>query len=278
MVFLLTPCAADEQKPNNSSNAPVSTKKQVQTNKSTSSNASKPNDPSKAIPAKPIQRKRKNPSRREAEISALTSETSDQLHGRLIFVNTTPQRQWWIKTGGGYTTSRTYGRTRVQQTDVSSFNLDTEYRQMYKNTYRFVAAVANYRYRSPHSLNYFDKSGYHMLSAGYGKTVLPGIDCDVALAQITQHRGDVDRRITPVYTLSVRKPLTSSLTLDTDTHLVRPWAEDSLVDSRINLTYKLTQALSLRLTYVANNILGSALTKASGWDNSFRVSLVFGSN
>lgn len=232
--------------------------------------------PAKAAPAKAAQRLPRKPLRTEAEISGLTSETSDQIHGRLSFSNTTPRRQWWIKTGYGFTTSRTYGRTKIQETDVSTFNLDTEFRQKGQNSYRFISAVANLRNRSPHTSSYFDKSGYHMISAGYGRTILHGVDCEIALAHITQQRGSVDRRVTPVYTLRMRSPLSSSMTLDCDTHLVQPWAEDSLVDSRANLTYKLTPALSMRLTYVANNILGTALTRSSEWDKSFRISLVFG--
>ena len=114
-----------------------------------------------------------------------------------------------------------------------------------------------------------------MFTAGYGKTIFPGLDCEVALADITQEKETIEHRITPVYSLRMKTPLSDALTLDSDTHVVQPWSEDSMVDSRVNLTYKLTSALSMRFTYVANNIMGSNLQKANDWDKSVRLALVF---
>jgi len=213
--------------------------------------------------------------RTEAEVSALSSETSDQLHARLNLTRTTPVRQWWIRTGGGFSKSRTIGKKKVNETDISTFSLDTEYRRNGKNSYQFVAAAANKKSRSPRSSAYYDESGYYMLSAGYGRTILPGVDLEAAAAYITRNRGDIDRRLTPVYSLRLKTPLSSSMTLDSDTLIAEPWTPDSLVDSRINLTYKLSSNLGMRLSYVANNILGGSLSKTE-WDKTFRIALVFG--
>jgi hypothetical protein len=213
--------------------------------------------------------------RTEGEISGLSSETSDQLHGRLNLSQITPRKQWWIKTGGGLSVSRTIGKKKVSETDVSTFNLDTEYRLKGKNSYQFVSAVVNTKTRSPHASSYYDDAGYYMLSAGCGKTILPGIDLEAAMAYITQDRGDVNRRMTPVYSLRFKTPLNPSMTLDSDTLLVEPWADDNLVDSRVNLTYKFTPNLGMRFSYIANNILGGSLNRTE-WDKTFRISLVFG--
>ncbi len=222
--------------------------------------------------AKPAARRRV---RTEAEISGLSSDTSDQLHGRLNLGQNTPDRQWWVKTGGGLSTSRTVGKTKVNETNTSTFNLDTEYRHKGKDTYQFVSAVVSTKTRSPHSKNYYDRAGYHMFSAGYGKAILPGVDLEAAVAYIAQDRGDIDRRMTPVYALRLKTPLSSAMTLDSDTLLVEPWSEDNLVDSRVNLTYKFTPNLGMRFTYIANNILGGSLNRTE-WDKTFRISLVFG--
>lgn len=213
--------------------------------------------------------------RTEAEVSGLSSETSEQLHARLNLSRATPARQWWIRTGGGVSKSRTIGKKNVHTTDISTFNLDTEYRRNGKNSYQFVAAAANKKSRTPRSSAYYNESGYYMFSAGYGRMIFPGVDLEAAAAYITRNRGDIDRRLTPVYSVRLNKPLSSLVTLDSDTLIADPWTPDSLVDSRVNLTYKLSSNLAMRLSYVANNILGSSLSKTE-WDKTFRISLVFG--
>lgn len=272
-MCLLAPClAAEPAASTNQPPTPTAKPKQSKAPASGSKPALTAKPATKTVAAKPAV---KNPLRSEAEMSGFTSESSDQLYGRLNFTKITPQRKWWVKTGGGLTISRTFTKTKTQESQISSFNLDAQYRRDSKNGYRFLSATSNIKNRKPHTSSQYDQAGYYMFAAGYGKTIWPGMDCEIALAQFTQQRGDVDRRITPVYTLRMRSPLTSSLTLDSDTHLVEPWTEDNLVDSRVNLTYKLTSAMSMRFTYIANNILGGTLVKSTTWDKSFRVSLVF---
>lgn len=217
----------------------------------------------------------KKGARTEAELSALSSETSDQLHARLNLSRTDFTRQWWLKTGGGVSKSRTIGKKKINQTDISTFNFDTGYRHDGKNAYQFISAVANKKSRSPRSSAYYNEAGYYMFSAGYGRTIMPGVDLEAAAAYITRNRGDVDRRLTPVCSLRLKTPLSSSMILDSDTLIAEPWTQDSLVDSRINLTYKLTSNLGMRLSYIANNILGGSLSRTE-WDKTFRISLVFG--
>jgi len=234
--------------------------------------ATKPGATPKATAAKTAA---KNRVRTEAEIGGLSSETADQMHARLNLSQTTPQKQWWIRTGGGINTSRTIGKTKVSETNITTFTLDTEYRHNGKNAYHFLSAIVNTKARTPHSSSYYDEAGYYMFSGGYGKRILPGVDLEAAMAYITQRKGDTDRRMTPVYSLRLKTPITHSVSLDSDTLLVEPWSDDNLVDSRVNLTYKLTDSLGMRFTYIANNILGSSLSRTE-WDKSFRVSLVFG--
>lgn len=212
--------------------------------------------------------------RTEVELSGFTSETSDQFYTRLNVGRSTPKTRWWIRTDYRFTESRTYGRKKVAESSISGYNLDTEFRRNGKNNYRFVSVLAGLKKRSPHSVSYWDESKYSIFSVGYGKTVLPGLELEVALAQINQEKEDESHRITPLYSLRMKSPLNPSLTLDADMHFAEPWSDDDLVDIRTNLTYRLTQALSMRLTYVANNVLGTSLTKRE-WDKSIRVSLVF---
>lgn len=270
-MCLATPCLSAKPSSSTPAKAPALTVKPKQP-KATPPGAVKPAGATKAARAS------KTAPRTEAEISGLSTETSEQLYGRLNLSRMSGRKKWWFKTGYGFTKSRTYGKTRVNETDVTHFNLDAAYRRDGKNNYRFISGLANIKRRSPYTSAYGDGYGYYMLSAGYGRTLFPGLDCEAALAEITQHKRTItDRRITPVYTLRLKSALTPSVTLDSDTHFAQPWTQDSLVDSRINLTYRLTSALSMRLTYVANNILGTALAR-SDWDKSFRISLVFGRN
>jgi len=220
--------------------------------------------------------KSKVTSRTEAEISALTSETSDQLYGRVNVSRMTGRSGWWIRAGYGLTKTRTYSAKKVNETEVGTFSLDSQYRRDGGHKYTFISAVATIRNRSPYSSVYGDKTGYYMLSAGIGKTVMPGLEGELALAKITRYEDETDHRITPVYSLRLKTDLTDSMILDGDTHLVQPFTEDTLVDTRVNLTYKFTPSLSIRLTYVANNML-SPVQERTGWDRSFRISLVFGS-
>lgn len=226
--------------------------------------------------AAPAGAKSKVTSRTEAEISALTSETSDQLYGRVNVSRMTGRSGWWIRAGYGLTKTRTYSAKKVNETEVGTFSLDSQYRRDGGHKYTFISAVATIRNRSPYSSVYGDKTGYYMLSAGIGKTVMPGLEGELALAKITRYEDETDHRITPVYSLRLKTDLTDSMILDGDTHLVQPFTEDTLVDTRVNLTYKFTPSLSIRLTYVANNML-SPVQERTGWDRSFRISLVFGS-
>ncbi len=227
--------------------------------------------------AKPGKSKPKATIRTEAEISGLTSETSDQLYGRINFTRLFGIRQWWVRAGYGITRTRTYNKKNVNETELGTFTLDAQYRRDHGSSYRFISAAANIRNRSPHSSVYDDRSGYYMLSSGYGQRLMPGLDGEFALAKITRYETAADERITPVYSLRLKTPLSSAMVLDGDSHFVQPFSDDPLVDSRINLTYKLTSAVSMRLTYVANNMLRPVVTK-TGWDKSFRVSLVFSSS
>jgi len=113
-----------------------------------------------------------------------------------------------------------------------------------------------------------------MLSAGVGKTIMPGLEGELALAKITRYEDEIDHCIIPVYSLRLKTNLFNSMMLDGDTHFVQPFTGDTLIDKRVNLTCKLNSSLSLRFTYVANNML-SLLQDRMGWDRSFRISLVF---
>lgn len=228
-----------------------------------------------AIPKRPA----KSPSpkqsfKTEAEFSGFSSDVTDQLYSRLNVTKLTANRKWWIKAGYGYTQSRTYGKTKINKTNVFTYNLDSEYRRDKKNGYQFISGLLNTKYPSTYKNMPDDVSGYYMFSVGRGKALSPGIECEAALAQVTVHRETTDRHIGVVYALRLKTPLNSMTTLDSDMHFIDPWTNRNFVDSRINLTYKLTQALSMRLTYAANNIVGTALYR-SDWDRSVRVALVF---
>jgi hypothetical protein len=232
--------------------------------------------PSAAGVVKPVKPKVKRVSRTEAEVSAYTSETTDQLYGRINLTRVFDKTQWWIKGGYSVAQTRTYNKNNVNETDVDTFTFDAQYRQDRGREYRFVSAVGNIRNRTPYSASYGEKTGYYMLTAGVGKTLMPGLEGELAMAKITRYEENEDHRITPVYTLRLKTDINSSMLLDGDTHFVQPFSDDQLVDSRISLTYRFTPSVSMRLTYVANNMLSPVLSK-TGWDKSFRVSLVFSS-
>lgn len=212
--------------------------------------------------------------RTEAELSGFSSESSEAFHSRLNLTHTSPKHKWWIKTDYGFTTSKNYGRTRITESQTSGYDIDASLRRNRKGDYSFVSLIAGNKKRTPHSSTYYDSSDFRMFSVGYGRTILPGVEFETSVAQITRDKGGADDRIAPLYTIRIKKPVNPSLTMDADVHVVQPWSQDSLVDSRMNLTYKLTSSLSMRLTYVANNVLGTNLTKRE-WDKLFRVSLVF---
>lgn len=238
--------------------------------------AKPPAKPATTATTKAAKPKPKTSFRTEAELSALTSETSDQLHGRINLTRVAPGRQWWIKTGYGVQKTRTYSKKSVNETDIDTLTLDAQYRQSRgRGSYVFVAAAANIRNRSPHTVTYGDKTGYYMLTSGWGRTVAPGLEGEIALAKITRYEEEDDERVTPVYSLRLTRDLNDSMVLSGDTNFVQPFSEDPLVDSRVNLTYRFSPSVSMRMTYIANNMLTPVLSK-TGWDKSLRVSLVFG--
>lgn len=241
---------------------------------SSSNKAVKPSDPKAASPTKTAAKAPKPTLRTEAEFSGFSSDVTDQFYGRINVTGTNTSRKWWVKAAHGYTQSRTYGKTKINKTNVFTYSLDSEYRRDRKNGYQFVSGLVNTKFPSAYTNIHNDVSGYYMFSAGRGKTLSPGMECEAALAYVTVHKETIERHIGIVYALRFKTPLNPSTTLDSDMHFVDPWTHNSFVDSRVNLTYKLTQALSMRLTYATNNILGTALYR-SDWDKSVRATLVF---
>ena len=137
-----------------------------------------------------------------------------------------------------------------------------------------MSATANLRTRSPYTVTYGTKSGYYMVSAGLGTTVLPGLESEMALAGVGTYDDEIERSVTLVSSLRWRNDVTDAMALTGHAYLVRPFANNMLVDSRMDLTYRFTPALSLRFSYVANNLL-KPITSRTGWDRSFRVAVVF---
>ncbi|MCE5321778.1 hypothetical protein LLG46_00520 [bacterium] len=251
VLFVLSPCYADQAKQSSATPAPKSTSQPKSAAKSTKSSL-----------------------RTEAELSGFSSDVSDQFYSRINVTNVAAPRKWWIKAGYGFNQSRTYSQTKIYKTNVFTYNLDTEYRHDGKNGYKFISGLLNIKYPSSYKNLPHDVSGYYMFSVGRGKTLSPGIECEVALAQVTVHKQTVDRHIGIVYALRSKTPLNPSTTIDSDMHFIDPLTSRSLMDSRINMTYKLTKTLSMRLTYTVNNIVGTALYR-SDWDKSVRAALVF---
>lgn len=210
----------------------------------------------------------------EAEISGLTSETTDQFYTRLNLRKAGGPRTWYVRAGYGLTKTRTYSGTRTNETEVGTCTVDSQYRSDRKSDYRFVSAVANIRNRSPYSVAYGDKSGYYMVSVGSGRKLMPGIDIELSLADVATFDDVTDRKVTLVSSLRWTNNLTDAVSLTGHAYLVQPTSPNMLLDSRMDLTYKFSPAVSMRFSYVANNLLKPIQTR-SGWDKSFRVSLVF---
>ena len=210
----------------------------------------------------------------DVELSGSTSETSDQFHTRLAINRRAGRRQWFVKYGYGATVTRTYTKNKTNKTEIDTTTLDAQYRSDQKRTYNFVTAAAYIRNRSPETTTYGDLSGYYMLSAGVGRKLLPGLEGEFAVANVHRYEPDTGTQVQPACTLRLKTPVNDAITLDGESNFVDPLSHDRIVDSRINLTYKLTQALSLRMTYLANNLSPNPNSR-SEWDRSFRVSLVF---
>lgn len=222
------------------------------------------------VPPKPPKRVLRS----EAEVSALTSETSDQFYTRLNLRQTGGPSTWFLRAGYSTTKTRTYSHEKTYETDVSTYTLDGQYRTDQSRAYRFVSASAKIRDRSPYTITYGDKTGYYLLSGGYGTNLLPGLDGELALGHVATYDEETDSKMTVVSSLRWTNEITDSMSWAGHAYLIQPFSGDVLIDSRTDLTYKFTPALSLRFTYVANNLVQPIRTR-SGWDRSFRVSLVF---
>ncbi len=235
----------------------------------------------KKQPAKPAAKPATKPAakpkatkRVDVELSGSTSETSDQFHTRLAINRRAGRRQWFVKYGYGATVTRTYTKNKTNKTEIDITTLDAQYRSDQKKTYNFVTAAAYIRNRSPETTTYGELSGYYMLSAGVGRKLLPGLEGEFAVANVHRYEPETGTHILPACTLRLKTPINEALTLDGESNFVAPFSHDRIVDSRLNLTYKFTPALSLRVTYLANNLSPNP-NSTSDWDRSFRVSLVF---
>ncbi len=227
--------------------------------------------PKPAAKAKP---KPKKVLRTDAEISGLTSEITDQFYTRLNLQQTGGPTNWFVRTSYAITKSRSYSGNNVYESQVDTLRVDSQYRANRRERYRFVSATANLRTRSPYTVTYGTRSGYYLMSAGVGTTVLPGLESEIGLAGVGTYGDEIERSITLVSSLRWRNELTDAMALSGHAYLVRPFANNMLVDSRMDLTYAFTPSPSLRFSYVANNLL-KPITSRTGWDRSFRVSVVF---
>lgn len=222
----------------------------------------------------PAATKTKATGRIEMEFSGFTSELYDQLSTRLNISRSNGPRKWFLKAGYGLSEFRSYGGGKVYPTNANTYTLDSQYRAEGEKNYRFIYAVAGLRNRTPPEGVYTPRSDFSLLGVGVGKAVLPGLESEFALANITTHNNKTERQVNMVYSLRSKLGITQAMTLDGHAYFVRPFAEGALVESLTNLTYKLTPSLSMRLTYVANNMLKPAMSR-TGWDKSVRLSLVF---
>jgi len=218
----------------------------------------------------------------EFEVSAYTSEIADLMNGRINLSRTEALNTVWLKTGYGLSKSRSFSKTKVTETDLGTLNIDFGYRHGGPTSYHFLQVVASQRTREPNVKGYPDRAGYRTISAGFGRNLFSAFDCEVSLAEVSRinHDGATESLVTPVYTIGLKAPFSATARLDGEVRLVEPFANDPLVDMRLNLTYKLTPAMSLRFTYLANNLLNNLLVPIASrpnteWDKSFRISLVF---
>jgi len=216
----------------------------------------------------------KKTTRTEASISGLTSETSDQFSTGIKLNHTAGPKKWFFNAGYRLSKTRTYSGDKTNETKIGTYSLDSQYRTDSNGSYKFISGTASIRDRSPYTVTYGDRTGYWMLSGGYGRTLWKGLEGEVSLAGVTIYDHGTDHRVTPVYSLRWKRGLTDSLTADGYAYFVDAFSSDPLVDSRINLTHQLSDYVSLRLTYRANNMLRPIRTK-SGWDKAIQISLVF---
>lgn len=235
--------------------------------------ASKPTAQKPSAKAKPLA-KAKQSSRIDLEVAGMTSETTDQVYSRFSLNRRNGPAQWFLRSGYSVTRTKTYSKDKVNTTELDTTTLDAQYRRDRRQTYNFVSAAANIRNRSPYSRAYGELTGYYLMSAGVGRKLITGLEGELALAAIHRYDDGGLTEYRPTYTLRLRSPITSSIMLDGESNFVEPFGDNTIVDSRLNLTYKFTEALSMRLTYIANNLL-VPITNRTGWDKSFRVSLVF---
>lgn len=221
-----------------------------------------------AAPAKP-----KRTTRTEVELSGITSETSDRIGARLNLSQTATSKSWWLRTDYNINKTRIYNNKGVTTNQIDTHILDGQYKVDGKDRYKFISATVNFKDWSPYNATYGDRSGYYMLSAGVGRSIMPGLDAEMAFGYVTRYDHGTDSHTTLVSTLRFKQGLTESMSLDADAKIIQPFSSETIVDSRTNLTYKLSPNVSLRLTYRANNL--SAPVTASGWDKALSMSLVF---
>lgn len=210
----------------------------------------------------------------EFEVTALTSEITDQFYGRALYNQSRGPRKAFVRGGYSLTKSRTYTATKVNTSRLVNYTFDGQYRRDRKRTYHFYTAKANVRDRTPYSVTYGDRSGYYMFSTGVGRRLWDGVEGEIGLAAIRRLDTEDYTRLEPVYALRAQKQISTAMRLDGEAHLVDLFDSRPTIDSRTSLTYKFAPSLSLRLTYIANNLIPSPGSR-TGWDKSFRISVVF---
>ncbi len=237
-------------------------------------NTSPPVNTAAKTVAKTVAKKPTGLTKTEAEVSAVTTEVSDSFSTRLYFQRQKGLTQAFLRTGYARNKTYSYSGSKVYTTKVDTYTIDGQCIVNGGKIYRFINATARIRNRDPYSTVYGGKTGYLIVGAGYGKKLYPGVSTELALGNVKTYGDDGENRISLVSIIRWKQPLSTALSFEGTAQFVQPFSPDAFVDSKMYMNYKLSPQLSLRLTYIANNLLKPLITR-SGWDRSLGLSLVF---
>lgn len=125
--------------------------------------------------------------------------------------------------------------------------------------------------------NYTDPIGYYFLSYGTGKQFDARNKGEIGIGMLSVYNSSEGDKPAVSFSITGSKPISKNLTFDARILALQPVDKlsDTKLDSDLGLSYALTQGLSLRLGWTANNFAQNLYIAGEKWTSNVQLMISF---
>ena len=207
----------------------------------------------------------------ETQLSGFTSQDADHIYARLAVQEKKGSHDWFIRASYSQTATKDGSKSHV-----NTMKVDSRYERRKSNDRYDVWTGVVSRLDRQTGRRQPRRSGYHLLSYGFGKMISPRFKGDLGLGLMEDY--DVSGGSKPVLvgTLRGRHPLNPKLDLESEVLVLQPVEtfRSTKVDSDIALVHQFAPGLSLRLGWSVNNLI-RPVRGSHEWDSVLRLVIAY---